>query len=313
MLFLVFSAAIALSPVAGAAENLLAGTTWRLVEIQSMDDAVGTKTPEDRSRFTMRLNADGTVNMALDCNRAKGTWTAEPSADPWSGRFEFGPLATTRALCPPPRLDEEITRQAPYVRGYLLKNGRLYLSLMADGGIYGWEPDEPEVGFDTEPDPALEGAIRAAAPDYTEKSVEILGHEARYLHGEVDLDHDGRSEVLAYLLGPFFCGTGGCNLMLFRRDGEGYTLVNDFPTTDLPVIVSSETTEGWSDLVRLQTGGGVPSSYVRHVFDGERYVEAERLSGNMAPSGTRLLAGEFTFEDGIVLEPEGGSERGPED
>ena len=26
-------------------------------------------------------------------------------------------------------------------RGYLLRDGRLYLSLMADGGIYAWEPD----------------------------------------------------------------------------------------------------------------------------------------------------------------------------
>jgi len=30
--------------------------------------------------------------------------------------------------------------QAPYVRAYLLRNGRLHLSLMADGGILVWEP-----------------------------------------------------------------------------------------------------------------------------------------------------------------------------
>jgi hypothetical protein len=42
---------------------------------------------------------------------------------------------------------------------------------------------------------------------------------------------------------------------------------------------------------------------VRHVFDGERYVEAERLSAEPAPSGTAVLAGDFTFEDGIPLAP----------
>jgi heat shock protein HslJ len=139
------------APTAADASQL-AGTEWRLVEIQSMDDAVGTKRPQDPSLYTMRLNGDGTVTMRLDCNRANGSWSAEPSADPSNGRFEFGPLAGTRALCPPPSLDEQVTAQAPYVRGYLLKDGKLYLSLMADGGILAWDP-VPSLSFETKPDP----------------------------------------------------------------------------------------------------------------------------------------------------------------
>ena len=46
------------------------------------------------------------------------------------------------ASCPPPSLDEQVTKQAPYFRSYLLNEGRLYLSLMADGGIFVWEPVE---------------------------------------------------------------------------------------------------------------------------------------------------------------------------
>lgn len=105
-----------------------------------MDDSIGTIRPDDPTRFTMRLYADGTVNMRLDCNRATGTWSSEASASADSGRFTFGPLATTRALCLPPNLDERIARDAEYVRSYLFKDGRLYLSLMADAGIYAWEP-----------------------------------------------------------------------------------------------------------------------------------------------------------------------------
>ena len=123
-----------------AADGLLAGTAWRLVEFQSMDDAMGTVRPEASQRYTMRLDSDGSVSMQLDCTRATGTWSVEPSEDGQSGRFEFGPLAMTRALCPPPNLDERIGRDAEYVRGYLLRDGRLYLSLMADAGIYAWEP-----------------------------------------------------------------------------------------------------------------------------------------------------------------------------
>lgn len=144
----------------------LSGTAWRLVEIQSMDDAIGTVRPEDPSLYHMRLNSDGTVLMRLNCNRASGTWSAEAGLKPTSGRFTFGPLASTRYACPPPSLDERMSAEFGYVRSYLLKDGRLYLSLMADGGIYAWEPDT-DTAFLTTPDKVLEAAIPEAEPDYT--------------------------------------------------------------------------------------------------------------------------------------------------
>jgi len=126
------------SPTAG---NPLVDSQWRLVEFQSMDDEKGTLRPDDPSLYTMRLNADGTATMRLNCNRAMGTWSAEPSGDGASGRFAFGPLAATRAVCPPPSMDEKITMQAEFIRSYLIEGDRLYLSLMADGGIFVWERD----------------------------------------------------------------------------------------------------------------------------------------------------------------------------
>lgn len=144
-----------------ALPSALAGTRWRLVEFQSMDDRQGTKRPHDASLYTMQLGADGSVQMQLNCNRAQGKWSAEAAADRTSGRFRFGPLAATRALCPPPSMDEILIAQAPYVRGYLLKDGRLYLSLMADGGISAWEPDPAAVA---PAKGAAEGGPRAWRP-----------------------------------------------------------------------------------------------------------------------------------------------------
>ena len=133
----------------------LANTRWRLVEFQSMDDAQGKTRPHDPAAYTMHLRADGSVQLQLNCNRAQGTWSARPAADGSSGGFEFGPLATTRALCPPSSMDEMIAAQARFVRGYLLRDGNLYLSLMADGGIFAWAPD-----------PAIPGSapVRPAGP-----------------------------------------------------------------------------------------------------------------------------------------------------
>lgn len=283
----------------------LSNTEWRLVEIQSMDDAQGITRPEYPSRFTLNLHGDGRVSLRLDCNRATGTWWAEAGADPASGRFELGPLAANRALCPPPRLDERITAQAEYVRSYLLEDGRLYLSLMADGGIQVWEPLE-EVPFRTEPDSALEAAILRAAPGYTREITDLGTGVARYVYGRVDLNDDGSDETFAYLLGSSFCGTGGCTLLLFTRAADGYEEVAHFPISRLPVIVSSGATGGWKDLIRRESGGGVEPSYVRHAWDGQGYVERERLPGDAAPEGVRYLAGDLTFDVGIPLDPPAG-------
>ena len=69
------------------------------------------------------------------------------------------------------------------------------------------------------------------------------------------------------------------------------------------MIVSNQKTAGWHDIVRPESGGGAPPSYVRHVFDGRRYVEKERTPGDQAPEGMRHLAGELAFDKGVPLEP----------
>ena len=269
-----------------------------------MDDDIGTVRPDDPSAFTMHLDGDGSVHMKLDCNRAMGTWVAEPSRNGSRGRFEFGPLAVTRALCPHPNLDERIAAHAEYVRSYLLEDGRLYLSLMADGGVYAWEPfEENESQFLAEPDEDLEAAILDASPDYTREIVEYSSQEARYVYGRVDLNADGSDEVFVYPMGSVFCGTGGCTLLLFTETGSGYSLVNAFPISRLPVVVSPETTGGWNDLVRLESGGGAEPSYVRHAFDGKGYVARERFPVTNPPQGVRYLAGKPTFDRGVPLKP----------
>jgi len=287
----------------GVPDNPLADTKWQLVEFQSMDDTQGKTSPSDPSKYTMRLNEDGTVNMRINCNNANGKWTAEPGANPFSGRFEFGPLATTKALCPPPTMDEQISAQSQYIRSYLLKDGRLNLTLMADGGIYVWEP-YTDTTFQTVPDKAIEAALLKASPDYTREIIDIGGGKtARYVYGRADLNGDGNKEVFAYLLGSIFCGTGGCNLMLFTETESDYILINDFPISRLPVIVSDERTLGWNNIIRLESGGGAPATYVTHTFDGKKYVERDRAKADEIPEGTPYLTGDLTFDKGIPLKP----------
>jgi heat shock protein HslJ len=119
----------------------LAGNDWQLRSIQSMDDAQGTTKIPDTQRYTVSFGPDGKATLRLDCNRGSGSWQATPAAAD-SGSLTFGPIAVTRMFCAPDSLDQRIIRDLAYVRSYRLKDGNLYMSLMADGGIYEWVPTQ---------------------------------------------------------------------------------------------------------------------------------------------------------------------------
>ena len=57
-----------------------------------------------------------------------------------SGTLTFGPIAITLMMCPQPSLDHRVSTALTYVRGYLIKDGQLHMSLLADAGILTWEP-----------------------------------------------------------------------------------------------------------------------------------------------------------------------------
>jgi uncharacterized protein YecT (DUF1311 family)/heat shock protein HslJ len=111
----------------------LAGTSWQLVRFQGGDDAV--LTPDDGSKYTITFGRDGVAAVRLDCNRGRGPWTS-----PGANRLELGTLAITRAFCGPGSLHDQIVKQWGNIRSYVVKDGHLFLSLMADGGIYEFEP-----------------------------------------------------------------------------------------------------------------------------------------------------------------------------
>lgn len=116
----------------------LSGSSWRLVEMQSMDDAQGTTRPGNRDRYTIEFNPDGVAYLQLDCNRGRTGWDASSTGDN-SGTLTFKQLSSTMALCQDNGLSERLGQQLGFVRTYLIRDGRLNMSLMADGGILVWE------------------------------------------------------------------------------------------------------------------------------------------------------------------------------
>lgn len=119
----------------------LTGTSWRLVHFQSSDDAIGTVVPPRVERYEMTFRPDGGLDLQLDCNRAAGRWDARPAQS--GGPITLTGGAMTRAFCGEGALDAQIARDLAFIRSFTFAGERLALSLMADGGIYLWDPVAP--------------------------------------------------------------------------------------------------------------------------------------------------------------------------
>lgn len=168
----------------------LAGTAWQLIEFRGGDDT--RLTPDDPSTYTIEFKHDGTLIARFDCNRGRGTWKASGSS------LEFGPMALTRAMCPPESLHDRMVKHWPYVRSYLIRDGNLYLSLMADGGIYEFEP---AAGASPEPGP---GAMLEGTASYRERTA--LPPEAMF---EAQLEDVSRADAPAEMMGKTSLGSPG--------------------------------------------------------------------------------------------------------
>jgi len=130
--FLVLASADA-QKIPSNATSEIGGTSWQLVTFLGGDSSK--LTPDDQAKYTIAFETASAVSVRIDCNRGHGTWK---SAGP--NQIEFGPLALTRAMCPQTPLNDQIKKHWEYVRSYVVKEGHLFLSLMADGGTYEFEP-----------------------------------------------------------------------------------------------------------------------------------------------------------------------------
>ena len=123
-----------------AAADPLTGTSWHLLSIDSMAPAEQPSTTIDEpALYTVTFGDDGRATFLVHCNRGSSTWHAEAAA-PDSGTLTFGELALTRMYCPQPSADTTVAAALGRVRSYLISDGKLHLSLEADGGIMNWMP-----------------------------------------------------------------------------------------------------------------------------------------------------------------------------
>jgi len=94
----------------------------------------------------------------------------------------------------------------------------------------------------------------------------------RYAAAFLDLKDDGKEQAIVYLIGPRWCGSGGCSCLILMPEGESYKVVTKTTITQLPIRVLATKTNGWHDLGVWVQGGGIQPGYeARLRFNGKKY------------------------------------------
>ncbi len=124
-----------------------------------------------------------------------------------------------------------------------------------------------KVGYLKNSDEQLEKVLRkwneAAAPSA----------DLRYHYNTADLNGDGKADAIVFVSGNSICGTGGCQVLIFKGDGKNYALVTEMSVSHPPVFVGATKTNGWRDLVMEVYGGGIKPYFASLKFDGKTYPE----------------------------------------
>jgi len=113
-------------------------------------------------------------------------------------------------------------------------------------------------------------------------------NDTQYSAAFVDLRDDGAQEVIVYLSGSAWCGTGGCTMLILAPEGMSYKVVTKTTVTRLPIRVLTTKSNGWHDISVVARINGIEPLYDSILsFDGKTYPNnpsmppAHRLKGKV--------------------------------
>lgn len=96
----------------------------------------------------------------------------------------------------------------------------------------------------------------------------------QYEFTRLDLNNDGRREGLILMKSPhqYWCTLNGCNMVVFKANNNGFTLVSEISPVRGPLTVSNKKTNGWNDIVvRVSGRMNANTKDVALQFDGTGY------------------------------------------
>ncbi len=121
----------------------LTGVAWEWEQFEGGDGVVGA--PDDPSQYSLQFHEDGSLSGQVDCNRGTGSYEVDGSSISIV-------LATTRMMCHENSLDAEFGRYLAEASSFVIRDGKLALSLPVDSGITTFNPVYLEPGAEGTPD-----------------------------------------------------------------------------------------------------------------------------------------------------------------
>ncbi len=117
-----------------------------------------------------------------------------------------------------------------------------------------------------------EVSLKEFLQNYVGKNPSERDKTTRYLQASVDLDGNGKEEIIVYLVGGGWCGSGGCTALILEPQQTSYKVGTRMSVVQFPIRVLTATSHGWHNLAVLVRGGGILKPYEAELrFDGNTY------------------------------------------
>jgi hypothetical protein len=109
--------------------------------------------------------------------------------------------------------------------------------------------------------PAEENSLRTFLQPYLGSMPVGEDTTTRYQDAFVDLNGDGIPEVIVFVTGEDWCGSGGCEILVLARKGSSYSVVTRMTVSRPPIRVLTTKSHGWHDISVWVQGGGYVRGY----------------------------------------------------
>lgn len=143
--------------------------------------------------------------------------------------------------------------------------------------------------------PAL-AADKASVIDYLKTHLEQTDN-TRVNIGFADLNGDGNDEAVVFVVGPYWCGSGGCNALVLTPEDDSWKQIAETSVSSLPIGMLDSQSNGWKDLTISFSGGGLPPGIGQMKFDGTKYPRNPTSAPEVKDIGTVIIAEDDAAEE----------------